>query len=130
VARAAREQGCDRISITHALLEVPGLSLDQMREAASLGAKLELAAVGLLMGPSAHLPWMREWRRVDAREAAEAIRQVGASHFHLSTDLGQAGNPNPADGYALLVEGLLGEGISQEQIKLMGREVPGALLLG
>lgn len=130
VARAAREEGCDRISITHALLEVPGLSLDDMREAASLGAKLEIAAVGLLMGPDAHLPWMREWRRVTAREAAAAIRAVGASSFHLSTDLGQAGNPNPADGYALLVEGLLSEGVSREDIRLMGREVPGALLLG
>jgi len=130
VARAAREEGCDRISITHALLEVPGLTLDEMREAASLGAKLELAAVGLLMGPDAHLPWMREWRRVTARQAAEAIRAIGASAFHLSTDLGQAGNPNPADGYALLVEGLVAEGISRDDIQVMGREVPGALLLG
>jgi len=130
VLRAAREEGCDRLSVTHAMLEVPGLSLDEMREAASLGAKLELAAVGLLMGPGAHLPWMREWRRIEAREAAGAIRAIGAGHFHLSTDLGQAGNPNPADGYALLVEGLVAEGITRDEIRVMGREVPGALLLG
>jgi Family of unknown function (DUF6282) len=130
VARAAREAGCDRVSITHALLEVPGLSLDEMRTAASLGARMEIAAVGLLMGPEAHLPWMREWRRVTARQAAEAIRAVGAASFHLSTDLGQMGNPNPADGYALLVEGLVAEGITRAEIQLMGREVPGALLLG
>jgi len=130
VARAAREEGCDRISITHALLEVPGLSFEQMREAAALGAKLELAAVGLLMGPEAHLAWMREWRRVSAGEMARAVREIGAAHFHLSTDLGQAGNPNPADGYALLVEALLGEGVSREEIRLMGHEVPGTLLLG
>lgn len=130
VVRAAREQGCDRISVTHALLEVPGMSLDEMRQAASLGAKLELAAVGLLMGPRAHLPWMRQWRHVAVREAASAIRAVGAAHFHLSTDLGQEGNPNPADGYALFVQGLIAEGITRDEIRVMGREVPGALLLG
>jgi hypothetical protein len=130
VARAAREAGCDRISITHAMMEVPGLSLDQMREVAGLGAKLEIAAVAALMGHDAHLPWMREWRRVSYRETATAIRSVGAKHFHLSTDLGQTGNPMPADGYSLLVQGLTEEGITADEIRMMGTEVPGALLLG
>lgn len=130
VVRAAREAGCERISVTHALMEVPGLSVEQLREAAAMGAKLELAAVGPLMGPDAHVAWMREWRRVTNREAAAAVRAVGAQHFHLSTDLGQMGNPLPADGYALLVEGLVAEGITRDEIRTMGREVPGALLLG
>jgi hypothetical protein len=130
VVRAAREAGCDRVSVTHALMEVPGFSLDQMREAAALGAKLEIAALGALTGPGAHLSWMREWRRVSHQETAQAIRAIGAQHFHLSTDLGQMGNPLPADGYALLVEGLAAEGITRDEIRLMGREVPGALLLG
>ncbi len=130
VVRAAREVGCTRVSVTHALLEVPGFTLDQLRAAAALGAKLELAAVGALMGPEAHLAWMRPWRRVPWRAMADAVRAVGAQHFHLSTDLGQQGNPIPADGYALLVEGLLAEGISRDEIRVMGREVPGALLMG
>ncbi len=130
VVRAAREAGCDRVSVTHAMMEVPGFTLEQLREAAALGAKLEIAAVGALMGPDAHLAWMREWRRVPHREAAAAVRAIGAQHFHLSTDLGQTGNPIPADGYMLLVEGLLAEGITRDEIRTMGREVPGALLLG
>ncbi|HZZ85148.1 MAG TPA: DUF6282 family protein [Anaeromyxobacteraceae bacterium] len=130
VVRAAREVGCERISVTHAMMEVPGFTLEQLREAAGLGAKLELAALGLLMGPDAHLAWMREWRRVTHADMAAAIRAIGARHFHLSTDLGQTGNPVPADGYALLVEGLLAEGITRDEIRVMGREVPGALLLG
>lgn len=130
VVRAAREAGCDRISVTHAMMEVPNFTVEQMKEAAALGAKLELAAVGMLMGPDAHLAWMREWRRVTAHEMATAIRSVGARHFHLSTDLGQMGNPIPADGYALLVNALAAEGITRDDIRVMGREVPGALLLG
>ncbi len=130
VVRAAREAGCTRVSVTHALLEVPGFTLAQLREAAELGARLELAAVGPLMGPAAHVAWMRPWRRVDYREMAQSVRAIGARHFHLSTDLGQAGNPIPADGYALLVEGLVAEGITRDEIRVMGREVPGALLMG
>jgi hypothetical protein len=130
VVRAAREAGCERISVTHALMEVPHFSLDQLREAAALGAKLELASLGALSGPDAHVAWMRAWRRVSYQEMAAAVRAVGARHFHLSTDLGQMGNPLPADGYALLVEGLLAEGITRDEIRMMGHEVPGALLLG
>jgi hypothetical protein len=130
VVRAAREAGCDRVSVTHALMEVPAFTLEELRQAAALGAKLEIAALGALTGPEAHLAWMREWRRVSYRETAQAVRAIGAQHFHLSTDLGQMGNPLPADGYALLVQGLTAEGITPEEIRVMGREVPGALLLG
>jgi len=55
---------------------------------------------------------------------------VGGRHFVLGTDLGQAGNPTPADGLQVFVAGLQKEGISREQIQTMGREVPGALLMG
>ncbi|MBI1963687.1 MAG: hypothetical protein HYS37_09965, partial [Candidatus Rokubacteria bacterium] len=46
------------------------------------------------------------------------------------TDLGQTGNPSQPDGYAMLVAGLLANGISKQQIMTMGREVPGKLLMG
>jgi hypothetical protein len=47
-----------------------------------------------------------------------------------STDLGQTGNPTPVDGLQMFVTGLQAEGISRGQIETMGREVPGALLMG
>ena len=55
---------------------------------------------------------------------------IGAENFLLGTDLGQTGNPSPPDGYAMLVAGLMAEGITKDQIKIMGREVPGTLLMG
>jgi hypothetical protein len=55
---------------------------------------------------------------------------VGAEHFILSTDLGQTGNPSQPDGYAMLIAGLMGQGITRDQIKLMGRETAGKLLMG
>jgi len=130
VARAAREAGCDRVVITHSEFEVVHLALEEMKQAAALGAKMEICAMGPLMGPNAHLTWMRSWRQVPYKESAERIKAVGAEHFLLATDLGQTGNPSPPDGYKLLVGGLLAEGITKEQIRVMGREVPGRLLMG
>ncbi len=127
---AARDAGCDRIVVTHAEFEVVNMSVEQMKRAAAMGAKLEICAMGPLMGPNAHLAWMRHWRQVTYKESADHIRAVGAEHFLLSTDLGQSGNPSQWDGYAMLVAGLMAQGITKEQIVLMGREVPGRLLMG
>lgn len=127
---AARDAGVDRVVVTHAEFEVVNMSLEQMRRAASMGAKMEICAMGPLMGPGAHLAWMRHWRQVTYQESAEHIKAVGAEHFVLSTDLGQTGNPSQWDGYAMLVTGLMGQGITREQIRMMGRETPGRLLMG
>jgi hypothetical protein len=127
---AAREEGCDRIVVTHAQFEVVGMTEAQMKKAAALGAKLELCALGILVGPEAPLPWMRESIRVPLKDTAARIRNVGAQHFVLGTDLGQTGNPTPADGLQMFVTGLMAEGVTREQIETMGREVPGALLMG
>src|SRR5262249_42389982 len=106
------------------------MSVEQMKKAAAMGAKLEIDAMGPLMGPNAHLAWMRHWRQVTHKESASHIKEVGAQNFVLGTDLGQTGNPSQPDGYGMLVGGLMAEGISKEQILTMGREVPGKLLMG
>ena len=130
IAEAARDAGCDRIVVTHAEFEVVNMTVEQMKKAASMGAKMEIDAMGPLMGPNAHLVWMRHWRQVTYKESAEHIKAVGAEHFVLGTDLGQTGNPSQPDGSAMLVAGLMSQGISKEQIKVMGRETPGKLLMG
>ncbi len=116
--------------VTHAQFEVVNMSLEEMRKVAAMGAKLELCAMGPLMGPNAHLAWMRHWRQVPVKESAEAIKAVGAQNFILASDLGQTGNPSQPDGLQMLVSGLMAEGITKDQIKTMGREVPGRLLMG
>jgi hypothetical protein len=127
---AAREEGCDRVVVTHAQFDVVGMSEPQMQEAAALGAKMELCALLMLTGPDSPLEWMRHAPRISLKDTASRIKSVGAPHFVLGTDLGQTGNPTPADGLQMLVTGLLAEGITRDQIHLMGRETPGALLMG
>src|SRR6266700_5107601 len=121
IIEAARDAGCDRIVVTHAEFEVVNMSVEQMKKAASMGAKLEIDALGVLMGPQAHLPFMRHWRHVSYKESAGHIKEIGAQNFVLGTDLGQTGNPSQPDGYAMLVSGLMAEGINREQIITNGR---------
>ena len=127
---AARAEGCDRIVVTHAQFDVVGMNEVQMKKAASMGAKMELAALGMLVGPDAPLEWMRHSQRVPLADTAARIRAVGPKHFVLATDLGQTGNPTPPDGLQMFVTGLMAEGLSRAEIETMGREVPGALLMG
>jgi hypothetical protein len=127
---AAREEGCDRIVVTHAQFDVVGMNEAHMKKAAAMGAKMELCVLGMLVGPEHALEFMRHSPRVPPAVTAVCIKSVGAEHFVLGTDLGQAGNPTPADGLQIFVAALQAEGISREQIQTMGREVPGALLMG
>jgi hypothetical protein len=126
---AAREEGCDRVVVTHAQFDVVDMSLAQMKKAAAMGGKMELCALLMLTGPDSALEWMRHAPRIPLADTAARIKAVGAQHFVLGTDLGQTGNPTPADGLQMLVTGLLANGITREQIETMGREVPGALLM-
>ena len=127
---AAREEGCERVVVTHAQFDVVGMSLAHMKKAAGLGAKLELCALLMLSGPTSPLEFMHHTARVEISDTAARIKAVGAQHFVLGTDLGQAGNPTPADGLQMLVAGLMKEGITRDQILTMGRETPGSLLMG
>jgi uncharacterized protein DUF6282 len=127
---AAREEGCDRIVVTHAQFDVVGMNEAHMKTAAAMGAKMELCVLGMLVGPEHALEFMRHSPRVPPAVTAACIKSVGAQHFVLGTDLGQAGNPTPADGLQIFVSALQAEGVGREQIQTMGREVPGALLMG
>jgi hypothetical protein len=130
VIEAGRDAGVDRLVVTHAQFEVVNMSLEQMKKAAAMGAKLELCAMGPLMGPEAHLAWMRHWRQVKVEETAAAVKEIGAQSFVLATDLGQTGNPSPADGLQLFVTDLMKVGVNKDDVAKMGREVTGGLLMG
>jgi hypothetical protein len=99
-----------RIVVTHAQFAVVNMSLKQMKQATSMGAKLELCAIGALMGPAAHYEWMRHWR--DRR----GNRGDWRPKLHPATDLGQAGNPTPPDGLQFFVIDLMKVGIGKDEI--------------
>ena len=90
------------------------MTLNEMREAARLGALLELV----------HSPLTDD----QLRKEAEAIKTVGAASFVLSSDLGQPQNPLHTDGLLAMYEGLMRHGVSAVEIDLMSRKNPARLL--
>jgi len=56
------------------------------------------------------------------------IRNVGADHVILSSDLGQAINPVHTDGWKLFLDILRKAGISQSDLEAMSKKNPAALL--
>jgi hypothetical protein len=128
VIHRAREIDIQRIVVTHAMSQVPGLSIDQMREAAGMGAYLELVYLDHLRSPHAHLEWLRDWRPMPIDKMAEAVQAIGADHFIMASDLGQTGNPIHPDGIRQMAEGMLKAGIAQEDIDKMIRSNPAKVL--
>lgn len=121
MVREGRQQGVTHMVVTHPLSQSPNMSVAQMKEAASLGAFLEFAGVQT-MEAGAKDPGAVLDRIVDT------IRQVGPQHAVLSSDLGQRINVLPADGYARFLLSLLKKGFTEQEIGVMSRTNPAALL--
>ena len=111
IVREAKRQGVQRIVITHALTVPVRMSLDQIREAASLGAYIELV-----------------YGRMNAAEYGRTIRALGPAPFILSTDLGQPNNPLHPDGMIAFFKAMRKEGISVEDIERMAKTNPARAL--
>jgi hypothetical protein len=111
----AKRQGVEHVLVTHAMNSPGGsMTLDEMREAARLGALLELV----------HSPLNDE----QLRKEAEAIKAIGAASFVLSSDLGQPPNPLHTDGLLAKYRGLMAQGVSAADIDAMSRKNPARLL--
>jgi hypothetical protein len=111
----ARRQGVEHLLVTHAMASPGGsMSLDEMRQAARLGALLELV----------YSPPTDEALQAQA----DAIHAIGAASFVLSSDLGQPPNPLHTDGLLAFYRGLMAHGVSAADIDLMSRKNPARLL--
>jgi hypothetical protein len=126
--KQAKDVGVKHVVVTHAMFTVVNMNTEQMKQAAAMGAKIEIDFLGTLMGPNAHLPFMTHWKNVSAKDCAEAIKAIGAQHFLMGTDLGQTGNPGHIDGMKALVAGLKANGIGDAQVKMIARDNAAAML--
>lgn len=103
---------------THGMSAPTSLTIDQAREAVRYGAFIEFVS-GTLANATAQA-------RLD--RIAEDIRAIGVDHAILSSDLGQAGNALPADGYATYLEALRRKGFTDRELDVMAKENPAKLL--
>ena len=118
LVREAREQGVNRIVITHAMMAPSHMSTPEMIEAADLGAYIEFSYNGLV-GPH---------KEFVIGDYAGAIRAVGPARCILSSDLGQIVNPVHPEGLLRFFEALLEEGFTRQEIHQMAIHNPSHLL--
>ena len=116
--REGRRQNVRGMVVTHAMNAPIEMSVAQMKEAASLGAFLEF------VGSTPVSPDARE--RYD--RFAAAIRQIGPEFCILSSDLGQATNPRPAEGFGAFLVAMQARGLTAPDIDRMSRQNPARLL--
>lgn len=110
----AKRQGVEHIVVTHATQMFVRMSVDQMKQAAAMGAYLEQV-------------WVRPGTPGVA-EVAQVIREVGPEFIILASDLGQQANPLHPDGLAAFFEDLKQHGITQAEIERMSKENPAKAL--
>jgi hypothetical protein len=128
VVKRAKELGVKNILITHALTNIPGLSMEQAKQVTQMGAYIEVCFLQSMTGPDAQHAWMRHWSKVSLKDVARVVAEIGAKSLVLSTDLGQHGNMTHPDGMEDMITGLLKEGVSQADIDLMVKKNPARLL--
>jgi hypothetical protein len=116
--REGRAQHVAHMVVTHAMNPPVLMTVADMRAAAAEGAFIEFVG-GALDAPDAA-------SRID--RYADAIRQVGPEHCILSSDLGQKGNPLPADGLAAFIRSLHAKGFTTRDLDRMTKENPAKLL--
>jgi hypothetical protein len=116
--REGRRQGVQHMVVTHAMNAPIEMSVAQMQEATKQGALIEFVGGTMLSADAA--------ARVD--RFADAIRKIGPQFCILSSDLGQKGNPLPADGYAAFIMALKARGFSDADLDRMSKQNPATLL--
>ena len=109
-----RRLGVRNILITHVFGQNP--TMEQMRSMADAGAVMEIDWLAVYGGG----------RTID--EYVDAINAIGAEHFLMSSDLGQANNPLHADGLRAYIQAFRGAGISDADIDTMISVNPARLL--
>ena len=113
-----RRQGVQHMVVTHAMNAPILMDVQQMQEAAKLGAFIEFAGSSMA---NADAP-----ARID--RFADAIRKVGPQFCILSTDLGQKGNPLPPDGFGEFLAAMRAKGFAEQEINRMSKQNPARLL--
>jgi hypothetical protein len=118
LVQAAREHGVEKILVTNPLYWAIDMSVEQMVEAARLGAYIEFIyySVG------------RPGASVTIETYADAIRAIGPESCILSSCGGQAWLPIHTFAWEALLKGLREHGLIEEDLGLMAKRNPAHLL--
>lgn len=124
LARKAREVGVGRFVVTHANSHWWMMTPDQIRECVELGAYIEYCYLPCLWGEGTQMP---QYERQTAEKFAEFVR-IAPERSFITTDLGQAVMPHPAEGMRQCIKGLLEAGFTQAETDRLVRINPAYLI--
>lgn len=116
LVKAAKERGVERIIITHVNFPSTFYTIDEQKQLARWGAKMEHCYTTYATG------------KVPFSVMAEQIRVLGADQVVLGTDLGQKNRPYPDEGMLQFITNLLEEGFSREEVEKMAGKNAAQLL--
>ncbi len=114
--KRAQEKGLKKMIATHVEWPATRATLEQQKEYVKYGAYLEHNIANLMSGEL----------KID--DLAAQIKEIGAEHMILSTDLGQAINPEPVKIFEEYLLKLLDAGISEHEIRGMTAVNPALLV--
>jgi hypothetical protein len=109
--RAARTQGVKKILITHPEAPFINMATSTQVELARQGCRFERTWV--FTTPVMHRP-------IRPDRITNDIKQVGIESTVLATDMGQADNPSPIEGYREFVAACLHAGFLESDVWRMG----------
>jgi hypothetical protein len=118
VFREGQKQGIKRMIATHGMNAPTFLTIEQAKEAAKLGAFIEIVG-GNLAGKDAQA-------KID--RFAEQIRAIGPASIIMASDLGQKGNALPPEGFAVFIDAMRKKGFTDQELDVMTRKNPATLL--
>jgi hypothetical protein len=114
----ARKRGITRMIVTHPMLDpqFTFMSVPQLREAAALGAFIEITAGSLFReGPG-------------RQRVIDAVHAIGPTSFFVGSDSGLVGTPNHTDALVLAARVLRQNGIDERALDAMFKDNPARLL--
>lgn len=126
IVREAIKQGISptRIGVTHANINPPGLTVEQMQEVAKMGAFVEVCT----QSQRALTPEAEKALATRDDRIADIIKKVGAANIIVQTDLGQANNEFHGDGIVSFVRNMWARGITRADTDIMTKRNPARYL--
>jgi microsomal dipeptidase-like Zn-dependent dipeptidase len=100
----------------------------QARQVVDMGAVIEVCFLQFRAGPNAPLAFLTHWTQINAKNVAQAVKELGAKGLVISSDLGQSANMTHPDGLEVAIGEMKKEGISDADIDVMMRKNPARLL--
>ena len=115
---AAIKLGITKMVATHPLAELSQFTMDEIKSLADKGVYIE-HVYGTLMPRLGNM---------DPSDYVACIKEIGAEHTVLGTDLCQVWDPKPADGMRHFISILLQFGCTPEEVELMAKTNSSKLL--